>query len=504
MKPVNAVQIIREALAAYGAHAATVLTVSLLINGIALIASILAMNMLGAIGLGAFALITIVAQQVSNGAFATLMASRWAGEEFGNAQDVIRPSLARIGALFGAALLYSLGVGIAALFFLLPAIYLATKWAVVFPAIVIGRQRVGEAFKQSSQYTSQAMDSVFAVILFTFLISVISPRIITAVAGGATAPMEMTVIATFAVSALFGPISGLAIGELYLRLAPPVTAGGPTIGRGAWVPVAQQPPAAASGPWVPMPAGSPAAVAATPYAGAAGAPSPYGAAPQPYGSPAAHAAQPYGAPPTQAPAPYGAAAQQPYGSPAQQAPQPYGAPPAQAAPAPYGAPAQQPYGAPAQHAPQPYGAPVHQPAQAYGAPAPPAPQTFGAPAHQPAQAYGAPAPQAYGAPAHHAPQPYGAPAHQPAQAYGAPAQSQPPHGTPPVAAPPAYAAPAAAAPHAYAPPAQQSAPAYGAAPAPYGAPPVGGAAAPGLAPSGGPAGPQHPGREQSVAPPGLS
>lgn len=495
MKPVNAVQIIREALAAYGAHAATVLTVSLLINGIALIASILAMNMLGAIGLGAFALITIVAQQVSNGAFATLMASRWAGEEFGNAQDVIRPSLARIGALFGAALLYSLGVGIAALFFLLPAIYLATKWAVVFPAIVIGRQRVGEAFKQSSQYTSQAMDSVFAVILFTFLISVISPRIITAVAGGATAPMEMTVIATFAVSALFGPISGLAIGELYLRLAPPVTAGGPTIGRGAWVPVAQQPPAAASGPWVPMPAGSPAALAATPYAGAAGAPSPYGAAPQPYG-----------APPAQTPAPYGAPAQQPYGSPAQQAPQPYGAPPAQAAPAPYGAPAQQPYGAPAQHAPQPYGAPVHQPAQAYGAPAPPAPQTFGAPAHQPAQAYGAPAPQAYGAPAHHAPQPYGAPAHQPAQAYGAPAQSQPPHGTPPVAAPPAYAAPApaAAAPHAYAPPAQQSAPAYGAAPAPYGAPPVGGAAAPGLAPSGGPAGPQHPGREQSVAPPGLS
>lgn len=500
MKPVNAVQIIREALAAYGAHAATVLTVSLLINGVALVASIVAMNVFGMVGLFIFGMITVAAQQVSNGAFASLMSSRWAGDDLSSSQDVIRPALARVGALFGAAFLYSLGVGFAALLFVLPAIYLATKWAVVFPAIVIGRQRVGEAFKQSSQYTSQAMDSVFAVVLFNFLLSVITPRIITGVAGGQTAPMEMTVIATFAVSALFGPISGLAIGELYLRLAPPVTAGGPTIGRGAWVPVAQQAPAAASGPWVPMPAAPQPAMGATAYASPGGAPAPYGAPAaqaSPYGAPAAQPA-PYGGAPQapayqQAPGGYGAPAQAPtaYGTPA---PAPYGTPPAA-----YGAPAPQPYGAPAQ---QPYGAPAQHAAPAMGAPAP-----YGAP---PTPGFGEHAAQqsAYGAPAGHPAQPaYAAPA-QPQPAYAAPTQPQAAYGAPgtaptaPAHAPQAMHQQMPGAAPIYAQPGTPGA-ATPAAPAPYGAPPVAGAMPPGLAADGGPVGPRHPGREQSVAPPGL-
>jgi hypothetical protein len=531
VKPVNAVQIIREALATYGQHAATVLTVSLLINGVALIASILAMNMLGLIGMFVFLMITTAAQQVSNGAFAALMSSRWAGEELGSAQDVIRPALARVGALVGAAILYSLGVGIALLFFLLPGIYLMTRWAVVFPAIVIGRQPVGDAFKQSSQYTSQAMDSVFAVVLFNVLLSVVTPRLVTGLAGGENAPLEMVVIATFAISAIFGPISGLAIGELYLRLAPPVSAGGPTVGRGAWVPVAQQPqPAAANGPWVPMPAGAQPAMAAASMA----APAPYGAPaappmnqPSPYGAPPHQAPAQYGTPDYGAPAAYGAPGAPPMGQPA-----PYGAPPHQAPPQ-YGTPA--PYGAPqpaaSPYQPSPYAAPAQGAPAPYGAPAAPAgswapQQHHAAPASQPA-AYGAPpasaalpgitppAPAAYAAPPSTGalpgitPPPPGAPADAPAPAsYATPPQPAAAPVTAPAAhMPPAtpYAAPASPAPGAYPPAgAPMAAPPAAAQPgATYGAPPVGGAMAPGMADPAGPAGPRHPGREQSVAPPGL-
>lgn len=497
MKPVNAVQIIREALATYGQHAATVLTVSLLINGVALVASILAMNVFGIVGIFVFGMITMAAQQVSNGAFAALMSSRWAGEDLSSAQEMIRPALARIGALCVASIFYGFGVGLAMLLFILPGVYLMTRWAVVFPAIVIGRQRVGEAFKQSSQYTSQAMDSVFGVVLFNVLLSVVTPRLVAGLAGGDTAPLETVIIATFAISALFGPISGLAIGELYLRLAPPVTAGGPTIGRGAWVPVAQQPqPTGGNGPWVPMPAAAQPAMGATAYA-----------APAPYGQP------PAGAPHMGQPAPYAQPAPQypgqpaPYGTPAQ--PTHHAAPTQYGAPASYGMP--QSAAAPGQPQPAPYGHPAppsHGTPAPYGAPATPAPAPYGAPpAAAPAThaAYGAQHPQP--AAQMSQPAPYAAaPASAlpgmtpPAQPY---AQAQPAAASAPAAYPPA-AAPGAA-PAAYPPAAAPAAsPAAAANPAaPYSAPPIGGAMPPGMADPAGPAGPRHPGREQSVAPPGL-
>ncbi len=489
MKPVNAVQIIREAFATYRDHAATVLTVSLLINGVGLVASIVAMNALGMVGIAVFLMIALATQQVSNGAFASLMSSRWAGDDLSSAQDVIRPALARIGALCVAAVLFSFGVGIAALFFVLPAIYLATRWAVVFPAIVIGRQRATEAFGQSSQYTSQAMDTTFAVVLFNFLLGVLAPRLITGSAGGDMAPMETSIIASFAISTVLGPISGLAVAELYLRLAPPVTAGGPTVGRGAFVPVAQQPVAGGSGAWVPMPAGAAQpAMAAAPYGVTAAAPAAYGApahAPQPYGA-APHAPQPYGAP-GQAPAAYGApsgyGAPQPYGAPAQA----HSAPAAYGAPQPYAAPAQA-HGAPAAYgAPQPYGAPAQAHAAQAGYPA-------GAPQQAP-PAY-AQQPGGYGTPASPGAGAYAAPAPPAAPAYG---HAQPPaaYGAPPLAAPAAPPAHPGAAPAAYA-PAPTLAPPLASGPT-YGAPPVAGA----MPPGGSPAAPPHPAREQSVAPPGL-
>ncbi|MFN7133949.1 MAG: hypothetical protein ACK4N5_17870, partial [Myxococcales bacterium] len=362
-KSLNSLDIMRVAFQTYAQRAGTVLTVSLAINLTCLVATVLAMNAFGMWGFIAYLALSQFAAQLTTGASSLLVSGIWTKGDVPESMDLIKAVLARGGALFALSILYGLGVGFFLIFLIIPGIYVAIKWSLAAPALLIRQVGVSDAFKTSSELTKQAMGPTFAVVLFTFVFNLLVPQLLSGGSGGSMAPLETQVITTFVISTFAAPVAGLAYGELYLRLATVIPP-----------PVPFTP--APTGPWIGVP---------QPVHGMHRAPAATGGYAGGFGAPAATAyqapAQPYGAPAPQAPQ-----APQPYGAPAPQAPQAYGAPAPQAYGAP--APAQQPYGAPA---PQAYGAPA--PAQQpYGAPAP---QTYSAPvpAQQP---YGAPAPQAYG------------------------------------------------------------------------------------------------------------
>ncbi|MBO9534146.1 MAG: hypothetical protein J7513_14340, partial [Solirubrobacteraceae bacterium] len=238
-KSLNSLDIMRVAFQTYAQRAGTVLTVSLAINLSCLVVTILALNLVGVYGFVVYLALMQFATQLTTGASSLLVSSLWTKGDVPETGDLLRGVLARGGALFVLSILYGVGIGFFAIFLLIPGIYVAIKWSLAAPALLIRNVGVSDAFKTSSELTKQAMGPTFAVVFFTFVFNLLAPRLI---GGGSseTAPLETTVISTFVISTLFAPVAGLAYGELYMRLATVIP------------PPIQHTPAP-TGPWIGVP-----------------------------------------------------------------------------------------------------------------------------------------------------------------------------------------------------------------------------------------------------------
>ncbi|MEH3054333.1 MAG: hypothetical protein PGN13_10055 [Patulibacter minatonensis] len=494
-KPINAADILRESFRMYGAHAATVVGVAVAIQAIGLVTTFVVLNMAGASLLGGFLLSIVGAatSQASLGAMTLLLVSVRLRDETPAIGDLLRAVGSRLLGLWfvSVAIWFKLAIiGIAtglvcaltaswvpAIPGVIIAFVVYFQLAVATSALIVRDVSATNAMEESKNLTEGHLGSIFVLVLFQFFVNFLIP--LGADRMSDLPAQEVVMMGSALLTAVFGPLAWLAIGELYFRLAShlisPFQDAPAEAPRGPWVAVNQSGASGAGGahaPTAPYTPGGPYVPGAPAMGGAVTAAAPYGApaAPAPYGAPAG---APYGSP--QAPAPHVATA--PYGAPAPA----YPATPAAVAAAPHRAP----YAAPAQPgAPQPYGA---APAL-HGAPSPYAP-----PPHAPAP-YGVPTAPAPYAPAPGAP--YGAAPNAPGHHGAAPAAPAP-YGAVPVA--PAPHAPAAAAPYA-APAPAPGGPAYPVPPA-HGVP--GGPPIP-QGPAGGPSGPVSSGRAASVAPPGFA
>lgn len=208
----------------------------------------------------------------------------------------------RLLPLIGIAILAAIGIGIAAIFLIIPALILATYWIALAPAVVVESDRSAfEAFGRSMKLVSGNFWRVVLVLIVIVLIVI--AVFIVALAFVAITPI-LGIVALIVLAVLLAPLSALVQAQVYfdLREAHGEGAGAVAAPAGQWAP-----PAAPGGPPPPPPPApaQPAAPAQAPPPPAAQPPAPPAAAP--LAAPAAPDAPttPAAAPPQQPPAPGG-------------------------------------------------------------------------------------------------------------------------------------------------------------------------------------------------------
>jgi hypothetical protein len=133
------------------------------------------------------------------------------GELFGFAAPVLLP-------LFGAGLLYAIGVGVGLVLLFIPGFYLMAIWAVIAPAIVIERKGVFDAFGRSRELVRGQGMPVFWVVIIGVLISLAGALVLGQIAISISdGPIVRAVFSALA-STVTAPITALVAAILYYRL----------------------------------------------------------------------------------------------------------------------------------------------------------------------------------------------------------------------------------------------------------------------------------------------
>lgn len=202
--------VISRAFNIYLKNAAVLLPIALGIFAIqAIVSLVLAGNVVGALvgvivssalGYLLTGIIVEVARDVEDGVLDSS-----AGQLIAAVVPVILP-------LFLVSILASIGIGIGFVLIIAPGLFLATIWAVVAPVTVLERPGVFAAFGRSQQLVKGSGWQVFALILFSFVLSLVAGAIAGAI-GGVVGDVLVWIFA-----ALIGVFTSLITAVAYLRL----------------------------------------------------------------------------------------------------------------------------------------------------------------------------------------------------------------------------------------------------------------------------------------------
>lgn len=318
VRPVNAVAIIGDAFTLAGRHGSVVFGASLILQVGILALSFLAMNSFGIFGILVWLILTMAAYQVSMGIYTLFLLHLRHGHELTSPVYLLKESAPFALSLCWLGVISSVGIGIGLLFFIVPGLILALRWAVAAPALVAQRVSATDALSISGNLVSGAYGTVFVLALIQNVLVNVVPRLI--MNSDPMMPIENVLIAQAVLAALTTPIVAIASAELFLRLA------------GVPDRIPTEPAAAApAGPYVPS-----TAIPQTPqpaYPQPTAVKQPYAApAQQPYAAPAQHPFVPPSQPHVVPTAPHAYPPQPPAAPSAPQ--QPYVPAPPQAAPAP--------------------------------------------------------------------------------------------------------------------------------------------------------------------------
>jgi hypothetical protein len=77
----------------------------------------------------------------------------------------------RLGTLFGASLLYGIGVAVGFLLLVVPGLIAVARWSLIVPLVVIERLGVGEAFSRSSRLVKGQTGSVLVLMVVSAIIT---------------------------------------------------------------------------------------------------------------------------------------------------------------------------------------------------------------------------------------------------------------------------------------------------------------------------------------------
>lgn len=139
------------------------------------------------------------------------------GRPASSARDLLARALPPLPAATLAALLAFTGFSGAALLLVVPALYLATIWAVLLPVVVVERPGVFEAFGRSRQLVHGDGWKVFAVLLLLGLILVVTIASVLLLNSQVDLDVAPRLIGHL-VSSFTTPYTALVVGALYFRL----------------------------------------------------------------------------------------------------------------------------------------------------------------------------------------------------------------------------------------------------------------------------------------------
>lgn len=139
--------------------------------------------------------------------------------------DLYRSSWARLGSLVGVSLLTGIGVGIGVLFFIVPGIILAIRWALAAPIVMLEGLGPRAAMRRSRELVSGQKLNVFRVLVNVwvrvgitwFLLNLLLGRL----AAGTTHPELSLWLGGALASAFVTPYAGHALSVMYYRLTDP-------------------------------------------------------------------------------------------------------------------------------------------------------------------------------------------------------------------------------------------------------------------------------------------
>ncbi len=221
-------------------------------------------------------LIANLLQFVATFLFAGLVIKIVEADRAGEGEPTLSELFERVGPrllpLIGISIIAAIGIGIAAIFLVIPALILATYWIALAPIIVVETRRPAfESFGRSIKLVSGNFWRVVLVLLVILLV-LIAVFIIAAALAAISA--VLAVIGLIALAVLLTPLSALVQSQVYFDL---IAANGesPQAVAGDWTPpaagaAAPPPPAAPEAPAAPPAASPPAAPEAPARAAAAG------------------------------------------------------------------------------------------------------------------------------------------------------------------------------------------------------------------------------------------
>jgi hypothetical protein len=126
----------------------------------------------------------------------------------------------RLGTLFGASLLYGIGVAIGFVLLVIPGLIAVARWSLIVPLVVIERLGVGEAFSRSSSLVKGQTGRVLALVIVSALITGLAGALVRAIFGFLPEFGAVWVGGTIA-SAVAVPYQAHVLTVLYYRLTEP-------------------------------------------------------------------------------------------------------------------------------------------------------------------------------------------------------------------------------------------------------------------------------------------
>jgi hypothetical protein len=154
------------------------------------------------------------------GALVLIVRNVHEGEKPAEIGSLFRAAGGRFPSLFGASIVYGLGILFGLIAFIVPGLIAAARWCLLAPGIMLEGRRTFGAIERSRELVRGRTWPVFWVLALSFLLTAIIPGAIEAAVFG----FETSHLDTFAgavVSAVTAPYAAHVLSVLYYRLTDP-------------------------------------------------------------------------------------------------------------------------------------------------------------------------------------------------------------------------------------------------------------------------------------------
>jgi tetrahydromethanopterin S-methyltransferase subunit G len=125
----------------------------------------------------------------------------------------------RLPALIAAGVLAAIGIVIGLILFIVPGLFLLTRWCLIVPAIVLEEKSAGDSFGRSNELVKGASWPVFGVIIVTGLMSGIASLLIKGIFSAIFNPFFSTWIGGLIANSIVVPFVAAAWTLMYFKRA---------------------------------------------------------------------------------------------------------------------------------------------------------------------------------------------------------------------------------------------------------------------------------------------